>query len=302
MNLGECSDITMMLIDKYSYKGTVITDAAIVTDYRSRIPNYVNTAQIEVAKKKKLSAKHTITHMPLTPAYGSFKTVKFISGEPLNDMLCLKGLYYSFEVDNSNVTVAVYINNVFKYNVTIPEGITSFTRIYGAVDPEDDYNIGASDEVKFVFEALSSCNVRNRALWTNMVGDQYAPHIEYAMPTNFMELDEIIYNDIDGNRQVAAVDWESDKLIIPYTQKGVYEVCYFKYPTVITVNTPSNTNLENTLDAQECYPYYCAAQLMASEPDKGELCKFLMGEYELKLSRLETNTNGQSQILNESGW
>lgn len=291
MNFGELKTKTLKLIDRYSQKGTVLA-TPLTADYTNRIPDLANDAQIEVAKKKKLSAVKTIVNNTIMPAYKDFTLQKYIAGSSIYSGEVSGAVTYYFEVDGNGTVFIEDWNGAAWVTLSTITVVTTEMKAYTG---------SLSGKCRIKFAGGSNYNIRNVAIWTQaMTVTQFAPYLEYAMPTDFMELNEVIYNDVNGNRSSVAMEWANNKLLIPYDTKGVFDVHYYKYPTAITGATADNYTLENTVDAQECYPFYCAAQLIASEND--DVYKKLMGEYELKLSRLETYEYGRREIINESGW
>lgn len=109
---------------------------------------------------------------------------------------------------------------------------------------------------------------------------------KFKMPSNFMELHSLIYNDI----VISDIRFEGNNiLLIPTTLTLPLTMYYYKYPKTIDKATSDDIELEIDIDAQKIVPYYVGGHCKIDE--EPQLAIQLLNEYQLKLSRLLGDNN-----------
>ncbi len=88
-------------------------------------------------------------------------------------------------------------------------------------------------------------------------GEKY---LKYTMPADFYGLSRLWVDE-----EVASGVWQGKRLILPAEETRKVEVEYYAYPTTITGATADDYEFEIEQDAQECLPFFVAAQHLVTD-------------------------------------
>lgn len=306
MNIGESKQLALDLIVESVVNGLPVPTAKN-NDYLLLHNILANTAQIEIAKVKKIHAKYSITQNPIANQLGDYEPFNIVQhlDTDLVDSQSNGSRAYYFEVDNvATIYIEEEINGVWTVLNTISH-ITSdgFTAYRGLITASDIAN-----DIRIRFSGNYPYNVRNRALYaytfsSSSLVPSYTPYVSYTLPSDFMELNKIMYR---GDNMVydnyMAYKWEGRRtLLIPYHHAGSFDVLYYRYPTAITSATADSVEYEVDVEAQPLIPMYVASKWVAEE--KPTMSAILFNEYRLKLSELsDLDIIGDTVISSVDGW
>lgn len=309
MKLGEAKDKAVKLIAEYSNNGNVISTIANA-DYTLRMNDLVQAAQLEICKEKPIFASYQITQNPIPNQIGLLQGFDLVQHLDKDYSIAANGSKaYYFEVDRE---ATVYIEEqtsagvwTILSTIAVPSGTKSFTPYKGLITPSS-----ASNMVRLRFSGTYPYSIRNTALYGftfPSVADvpDYRPYVKYAMPADFMELKDVIYEaDERQYNKYGNYYWENRKtLVLNYYMKGSFTVEYYRYPTEITSTASDDTAFELDPDACELIPYYLAAHVSMDEPQKQNMVSYYLNMYQQKMANLGGDEHaGISFIQNTSGW
>ena len=314
MTLQDGINKALVLIDSYSNQGDIMspTDSNQM-DYILKMPFLFDTAQKQVAQQKKIIKAYKISHdkpaNQLQSPKHQFDLVQRIQGADLTYQ-ATGSLAYYFEVDD---VATAYIeectdpvNNVWATLTTISNILNAgqFTPYKGFIAAQN-----ASHNIRIRFSGLFAYNVRNIALYNYAFSSvdrvpAYQRYVPYTMPTDFFQLNKVILkgqkNNDQSYRLSPDIRWEQRNIIaINWFDVGEYSVEYAAFPVDITVSTLMTYALENTPDAQECYPYFVASRLLSNEQGKRNVSVELFTIYQNMLSNLDTKiANAPNMVQN----
>jgi hypothetical protein len=219
-------------------------------------------------------------------------------------------LAYYFEVDD---VATVYIeectdpvNLVWTPLTTISNTLTpgQFTAYSGFITAQN-----SADNIRIRFSGAYTYNARNIALYNNAFSDitripAYQRYVLYTMPTDFYMLNKVVLKGETKNDQ-SYMDtndyyWEQRNVIaISWFDVGEYTVEYAAFPADLTISTPTTYALENTADAQECYPFFVASQLLSSQSGKINISNTLFAIFQNMLANLDNKiANAPNMVKN----
>ena len=305
MTLGDAEKKALVLIDSYSNQGSLIEDSdSNQQDYLLKMPFLFDTVQKQVAQVKKIIKAYKISHdkpanILQSPLY-QFDLVQRKQGTDLTYQ-AVGALAYYFEVDD---TATVYIeecadpvSGVWTVLSTISNTTNpgQFTAYKGFIQAQD-----ATDEIRIRFSGDYAYNARNIALYDYAFSSSdripaYQRYVLYTMPSDFFQLNKVVLKGQRDNGQSYQYTedfyWEQRNIIaINWFNVGEYSVEYAAFPEDITKDTLTTYELENTPDAQECYPFFVASQLLQNEQGKRNVANSLFAIYQGMLSNLDTKT------------
>lgn len=307
MDLGDAKTKAIQYIREYSNNGTII-GAADNADYTLSANTYANSAQIDLAKVKKIPASKQITQINIPNQLGNnqgYDLQKHFDAD-LTDTQAAGSKAYYFEVDRqATVYIEESINGVWTIlkNIVIPSTVIEFTAYKGLITPSNTANM-----VRIRFSGLYLYGIRNRCLYaytfpTDADVPDYKPYVKYTMPADFMELDEVTQiTDPKIYDQMADYYWEGIRtFVVNSSYSGSFDIHYWKYPVAIDASTIDTYTFEIDPDVAELIPFYIGGHMMIEE--KPNVAIQLLNEYELRKSRLSTdNVDGFNQITNLAGW
>lgn len=290
MNLGTAKQKALQLIREYSNNGSII-GTGDNADYLLSMNNLADIAQKEIATYKKIQDQYTFSHMPIPVQNATnegFDVIQKLDEDFIFQQTGSKAYY--FEVDNiATIYIEEFNNGSWNALSTISNSIKNeFTAYKGLITPTVSTNL-----IRLRFSGDYVYSIRNYALYKYAfptVDDvqEYSPYLRYDMPSNFMELKEIMFE--TNNKQYMPLTncfWENKNLLIAYDLKGQIIIDYFKYPDTITSDSLDSMQFEVDTDAQELIPLYIAARVLIDE--NPSISTNLLNEYQLKLSRLHDN-------------
>lgn len=239
----DCKNLLLRYLDEATKKGVAIP-ATKNADYVDKFNYFLNTAQIYVAQQIKIPDSFNITQNPIANMLGTddnFKIQQYLPGTTSSITATGAGSYY-FEIDNigtviitKNDDVIVSISNTVEKEFTVYKGNT------GAL---------ATDIITITFSGSYPYNFRNTALFAYAFANSaavpsYTPYVEYDMPSDFLELDNVI-NRTDPMiyKEYSGYKFENNKKIyFKYYDKGSFDINYFKYPIEILPDASDSTVL-----------------------------------------------------------
>lgn len=119
---------------------------------------------------------------------------------------------------------------------------------------------------------------------------------EYPMPDDFMQLRRVW---VDGAPKNVG-QWFGSLLVLPDGESREIIVEYCAYPADITDTTADSYVFEVSRDAQECMPYWVAAQPFIADNFVVEY-QDLMGIYDRMTAALDTQMPGSAVVV-KIGW
>lgn len=302
MNLGESKARALSLMAEYSIDGTLIPDGENA-DYLNRMNRFADIAQKEISQVKKIHAVHTISQNPIKSQFGllqGFDIEQHLSQDIIYQTVGSKSFY--FEVDGV-ATVYLEENNAGAWQQLKKIDNTTkgkFTAYKGNVSLTS-----ASNHVRIRFSGNYVYNIRNRALFeytfpTDADVPNYKPYIPYQMPTDFMELNNVIHHqDNRQYRDMIDYKWEGKRtFVVNYYLKGSFDIHYYKYPTTIDQNTLDTHEFEVDTESSQLIPFFMAAHSIMDENQT--LAIQLLNEYQVKLSRLFTPDEFSIKTITEN--
>lgn len=277
-------------------------------DYLLLHNTLANSAQIEISQIKKIHAKHSITQNPIDNQLGRFQGFDMIQhlDTDLVETQAVGSRAYYFEVDN-NATIYFeeYTGGIWvQIKASISHvGVGGFTAYKGLLSPSS-----LTNDVRIRFSGNFPYNIRNRALYAYTFSSvanvpDYTPYISYTLPTDFMELNKVVYR---GDTRVydnyMGYKWEGRRtIVLNYYEQGSFDVLYYKYPTAITPTSLDTVEYEVDIEAQPLIPLYVASKWVAEE--KPTMSAILFNEYRLKLSQLsDVDVVGDNTVYSMDGW
>lgn len=128
----------------------------------------------------------------------------------------------------------------------------------------------------------------------------------YKLPSDYYELDKIIYEGEEIYREFNDYKWEGNNTLVLPAIEGKFTVHYKKMPETIlfdenNVDKNDDTELEIDISVQHLVPIYCAA--MAILPEEPTIGTMKLNEYYGLLNGLTSPSQpGISTIKNVLGW
>jgi hypothetical protein len=314
LNVGELFKRTMGIIDEFSINGT-LRSASDNADYRLRFNRIVDRLQKDLAQIDKISTNTQFTHFPFTNQLGDDEGYDLVQhyNSDIEDVEAVGSRGYYFEVD-APATVKIQEETSTDTwgdlsTVSGTSALTSFTAFRGLITPSSTAN-----SIRILFSGSYPYRIRNTALFSTVfAGSTYIPdyreYVKYTMPTDFFELDKIVWEDGQVREKFADYYWENPKtLCIKYDYQGSFTVFYWKYPTDIssddtTPSTYDSTTLEVSTLGQEVLAYGAAAELLLTDPSNQSSAAVLQNMYNYKRSELTLENVPSNEILiNLTGW
>lgn len=288
MNIKECKDAALKLINQYSIAGTQIAlSYNNQADYILRMVELINSAQMEIAKTtKKIYAQHDVVQMavPNLLPHFSLDTKTHLGVDDIYEASQSAKAYY-FEV---NKPATVYIEQkqgaTWSTVATINAEPTEFTAYKGLISTTGPTRIRFSGDYPYVFRNVGLYEV-SFASASDIVPAR--PYIEYDMPDNFYQLVGRGIPLYKGAEFVMSHQyrWRGRKtLLLSRDLSGEFLIDYYRFPTPITSSTSETTELDNTQDTHEAIPYYVASGIVRI--DNPSLSATLYNMFETKLVRL----------------
>lgn len=314
MTLQDGINKALVLIDSYSNQGD-ITEAndSNQKDYILKMPFLFDTAQKQVAQQKKIIKAFKISHDKPTnqlqnPAY-QFDIVQRMQGTDLIYQ-ATGSLAYYFEVDDvADIRIEECtdpVNGVWTVLQTISNTLNAgqFTAYKGLIQTQNTAN-----NIRIRFSGDYAYNVRNIALYNYAFSSidripAYQRYALYTMPVDFFQLNKVVlkgqYNNGQSYEYTTDFYWEQRNVIaISWFEVGEYSIEYSAFPADITNATLMTYDLENTPDAQECYPFFVASQLLANEQGKRNVSVTLYTIFQNMLANLDNRTaNAPGMVKN----
>lgn len=313
MNVGELFKRTMGIIDEFSINGT-LRSASDNADYRLRFNRIVDRLQKDLSMIDKISTSSQFTQYPFTNQLGEYEGHSLVQhfNSDIENVSATGSRGYYFEIDGpATVNLQEEITSVWTDLSTVSNTSTptSFTAFKGTITPSS-----TSNNIRILFSGSYPYRIRNTALFTTLfAGSTYIPeykeYVKYTMPTDFMELDKIVWEDGRNREKFADYYWENPQtLCVNYYYQGSFTVFYYKYPTDIssddaTPSTYDSTSLEVNTSGQEVLAYGAAAELLLTDPSNQSSAITLQNLYNYKRSELNLNTAPTNEIIiNMTGW
>ena len=305
MTLGDAEKKALVLIDSYSNQGSLIesTDSN-QQDYLLKMPFLFDTVQKQVAQVKKIIKSYKISHdKPANILQGSTSQFDLVQRKQGADLIyqAVGALAYYFEVDD---VATIYIeectdavNNVWTALSTISNTLNAgqFTAYKGFIAASN-----SGDIIRIRFSGPTAYTVRNIALYDYAFSSAdripaYQKYVLYTMPTDFFQLSRVIMKGQQECGQsyqyTADYYWEQRNILaVNWFDVGEYSIEYAAFPADITADTPTTYEFENTPDAQECYPFFVASQLLQNEQGKRAVATTLFSLYQGMLANLDNKT------------
>lgn len=305
MNLAESKQIMLDYILESVTNGA-LTATAKNNDYLLLHNRLADIAQKEISQVKHIHDRYLITQNSIPNQLGDsecFNIIQHLDTDDISSEAVGSKAYY-FEVDNlATIYIEEEIASVWTVLSTISNTAAGeFTAYKGLITA-----LSSANAIRIRFSGSYPYNIRNRALYaytfsSNATVPNYTPYISYAMPSDFIELNKIIYR---GDNEVYSnyVDyyWEGKMLLLGYSVSGSFDVLYYKHPLTITASSLDTVEYEVDIEAQQLIPLYVASKVVAEE--KPTLSGLLFNEYRLKLSQLsDIDIHGDNTISINDGW
>lgn len=116
-------------------------------------------------------------------------------------------------------------------------------------------------------------------------------YAEIEMPTNYYQMVKVEHD----FKEIQWIRRGRKKIAVKSDETFPVDVFYFKYPTDITPITPDTYEFEVDIEAQECLPYFVAAQIILDQAMSGQL----MDIYQNMLANLDSSmSTGQTSVVN----
>lgn len=290
LTLTESKQLMLKYINEYSTDGAIISEQENL-DYLLKHNQFANKVQFELAKLIKIPAVYKITQNPIPNQLGllfGFDVKQYRPDEGDYILTAVGTKSYYFEVDNiATVYIEENINGVW----TVKETISNTTKGQFTAYKNLISLVNTTNEVRIRFSGSYVYNIRNTAMFKYTFPTAsdipiYKPYTYYDMPSDFMELDEIVQ---EGNervyRETLEFYWENRKrLRLNYYDVGSFDVHYWRYPTKITDSTPDTYEYEVIEEAAQLIPIKVAALVVPEE--KSTIFQRLLQLYEVELSRI----------------
>jgi hypothetical protein len=312
MILSDAEKKALVLIDNYSNQGDIISSTdSNQKDYYLKMPFLFDTVQKQVAQVKKIVKAFKISHnKPCNQLYSPRHQFDIVSHVQNIDVIysAVGSLAYYFEVDD---VATIYIEENTTGTTWVTLSTISNTLLAGQFTPYSGF-IVASDvlnNIRIRFSGSYSYNARNIALYNVAFSSlsripAYQNYVLYTMPTDFYQLTKVVLkgqtNEGESYQYTSDFYWEQRNIIaINWFDVGEYSVEYAAFPADITSTTPDTQALENSPDAQECYPFFVASRLLSNEQGKMNVSNTLYAIYQNMLANLDTKiANAPSSIEN----
>ena len=149
-------------------------------------------------------------------------------------------------------------------------------------------DVGTDYIKKYVFKNETFEDVTNK--------HYYVVNEHISMPDDFLSFADMI--NYVNDKEDPAIVYVSDKLI-KLTEPGAYRIFYNALWEPITEENMNDSNLPIDQSVLNCIPSYVASQILAE--DDIQRSTILRNEYELMLSRLDTNIMYQSNSFKSTG-
>lgn len=290
MNLKECRDAALKLINQYSIAGsTIALSYNNQADYVLRTTELINDAQMEISKTtRKIYAQHTITQM-LVPNLLPDTALEQKTHLDEDDIYETDGVAkaYYFELNKpATVYIEHKVDGVWTPVVTITAVPTApgFTVYKGRVNCTGASRIRFSGEYPYAY--------RYYALYEYSFPDEasvpaYRPYVEYTMPTDFFQLVGRGIPLYKGKDFLLSHDYEwrgRNVLLLRRDLEGEFIIDYYRYPTKVTSTTADTVELDNVAETHEAIPYFVASGIVRQ--DDPSISATLYNIFETRLVRM----------------
>lgn len=299
MNLTLLDTKIIQLINQYSINGTLTTTATL-QDYLLRTRNLIDACQKEIATRKKIpKALHIFQNTIPNQIPGLLGQQLY---QHLNQDITFTAFgtkAFVFEV-NGPCTMTVEVNGVTQEDIALSLSTTEMTEF------KDFVETLTTDEVTLRFSGLYPFNIQNIGMYAYDFAKttdipQYRAYNIYPLPVDCMELRNIKTGQYPS-QYINIKDFyiEGNNILINSFADGNLVLNYYKYPTTITKDTPEETELEVSIDAQELIPLYVAAHVYLE--DNPTIGTTLLNEYQNKFNNLFMVDINKSQTSITNGW
>ena len=323
MTLGEAKKEAVQHMIEYTRNGTPVNqDSGAYQDYvKSMNPN-ANSSQMELCKVKRISAVMTVSQNPITNLlglYGMNEEQHFPGNNKTYSATGVKS--FSVEVDGPcNLRFEEQVNGTWQdvsgtyitpggeetaFDGTIAvSGIKIFTNYRGLL-------ASSANSVRLTVIANYPIKSRYRGLFAYAYPDaenvpRYAAYVPYQFPSDFMEFDKMMraYNE---RQYTENIDYKGPfrnrngyEILINWHLTGQFDIHYFRYPTVITNDTPDTYEFEVDIDAQTLIPWFMAGHAIYTE--NANLGTQLLNQYYALKESIFTEDTSQPGTIVTGGW
>lgn len=237
------------------------------TQYTSRFNTYIDIAQKEIAKVVFLYKKLTYTQRGNNINVQSSTDDEFTGTQKTVN---LDGLCFCVDIDTTDATVLLQQYTGGNWNTIAT--ITEFP-----------YKNAVNGTMRLVFDGTSYYKYKIKT-FTKPYKTTEIPTVEdysyYDLPTDYYKMVSVNINEYT----IYTVD---KKIGISSEYDGELIIEYKAIPTTINIDTANSYELEIDENAQECIPYYVAAQCKRFD-DEFNSYTLLISEYQNKLANIDT--------------
>lgn len=253
MTLGELKKYAVKLIDEFSDNSNITSDE----DIKNKLNSLFNIAQIELCQIDKIESIMKITQDVPENAINPQTMQEDLYKHNAKDLV-FKGVgkCYSFQIKGTG-TITICQEGMADINIYNSDN-TKFTT-YKNILPE-------SKEITITFSGENYYLVRNIAIYDvnyTSISDipEYQRYIEYTLPEDYYQLNYVTYKGGKGDNYKKI----GNILMIPSYYIGEVILNYYRYPTMITDNTPDTFEFELSPKSQMILPYYVASDVLKSD-------------------------------------
>lgn len=130
------------------------------------------------------------------------------------------------------------------------------------------------------------------------IGTEGTGYEEYSLPIDMYQFKRILA--LDENNEEVSPDFKrygKRKILINRSSNAKYLLDYYAYPSVITVDTPDEFQLEIDQDVQMVLPYAVANDILKVDPSSDYTAFYQ--EYQRKLNMLDVRDSTASATVEE---
>ncbi len=290
LSLAESKKIALQLLDEYSVDGYVIPDVDN-QDYLARHNAFADVVQMELAKIFPISASYSFSQVPLKemivaggPGLASFK------GDVDEDFVLISPKAGSFYVEICGATTALIEVNGASGWETVASWSGSGTATAFEIWRGNLLATALNKEVRLTVDGPWPFQVKNATFYEpQFPQDDMVPACDtwrrYAMPADFLRLDEIVLENGQFYDNAICYKWENNRtLLLPSEAKAQVTVRYWSYPTKITSLTADTYKYQLPPEAARLVPIKVAALMIPIE--RQALSTRLLELYETELTRI----------------
>jgi hypothetical protein len=327
LTLGQAKEEAIQHMGERTKNGDLIdlSDPSL-QDYMLAMNPLANSAQLELCKIKKIPAKMTKSQNPISNLLGIYAMNEDQHFPGTNKTYTSSGAQsFSIEVDRPcQLKFEEYESGAWQdisgtyitpggeetsFNGTITiGGISAFTNYKGLLPLTTPTN-----SVRLTITATYPMKSRYRALFGYTFEDanavpRYAAYVPYEFPADYMEFDKMTraYDErqLNENSDYKGPFYNADtkryEILINWHLTGEFYIYYYKYPTVITNDTPDSYEFEVDIDAQSLIPWFIGGYAIYKENQS--IGVQLLNQYYALLERLNTTDTAQPGAVVTGGW